>query len=88
MIGVSELSKGRHFLNGWVRWLKCLIKTIGYLTFVCLHCYLFHGPKNRWRDVLKGDFIALDIKDGFWDQKTLHRSRYMVPVYMIDSPVR
>ena len=57
---------GRDAWNGWVIWLRCV--TIGFLKFVCLHGYLkhiyvFHGPKKKWRDVLKDDLTALGIKD-------------------------
>jgi len=49
---------------------------------ICLFGWLpqtrpFHGPKKRWRDVLKDDLTALGIKDGCWHQKAQDRLRWM-----------
>ena len=46
---------------------------------ICLFAWLpqarpFHGPKKRWRDMLKDDLTSLGISDGCWHEKFQDRS--------------
>jgi len=55
---VSVLNLGRDAWNGWVIW--CRHRT----PRICLFAWLpqthpFHGPKKRWRDILKADLTSL-----------------------------
>ena len=48
---------------------------------ICLFGWLpqvrpFHGPKRRWRDIVKSDLQSLGISDGCWCDKARNRKQW------------